>query len=217
MQIVEPCLINGGYCYKAFFPHLSASRGGNRYLKTHLTNNVSSAAVIWVPPRIVRNYTVSTLKLVYRGKITLWLLKKLQQVQYMKCRRIYERPWLLIQRHSQNGRILRPLHVMNGSAGRPSLKSRKQESSMLKECVQNLKKECADLVVGLAVFIARISQSALRCNMYCAKNNLNPNNCPVAFITTEHEQIFWCKKELLNIMKKAKKQSLWIGVWRHHF
>ena len=62
---------------------------------------------------------------------------------------------------------------MNGYAGPSPLKERKQGESMLKECSRNLKKECADLVVGSVVSIEQISQSAPRYKEY-STNELNP-------------------------------------------
>jgi hypothetical protein len=65
---------------------------------------------------------------------------------------------------------------MNGYAGRSPLKSRKPEGSTLKGCVQNLKREFAGLVVGMAVFTGQISQLVLQYRNWCLIDNLGPNS-----------------------------------------
>jgi hypothetical protein len=64
---------------------------------------------------------------------------------------------------------------MNGYVGQSPLRSQKPEDTMLRECARNLKRECADLVVGMAVFTEQISQSALRYKKWCSINYLSPN------------------------------------------
>src|SRR5690242_7074160 len=61
---------------------------------------------------------------------------------------------------------------MNGSAGYSPLKSQKPESSTWKGCPQNLKRECDDLVAGMAVSTGLTSPLALRYNMWCSINNV---------------------------------------------
>jgi len=59
---------------------------------------------------------------------------------------------------------------------------------MLKGCVQNLKREFADLVVGMAVFTGQISQLVLQYRQWCLIGNLSPNSLFAArkFITVLH-------------------------------
>ena len=47
---------------------------------------------------------------------------------------------------------------------------------MLKGCVQNLKREFADLVVGMAVFTGQISQLVLQYRQWCLIDNVSPNS-----------------------------------------
>src|SRR5258705_13623281 len=68
--------------------------------------------------------------------------------------RICERFSCPIPLHGQNGRILRHSRAMSGSAGLSPSRNRKREDSTLSEYARNLRKECADLAAGQAVFNA---------------------------------------------------------------
>jgi hypothetical protein len=65
---------------------------------------------------------------------------------------------------------------MNGYAGRSPLRSRKPEENMLKGCVQNSKRECAALVVGMAAFTGQISQSVPQYRKWCLIDGPSPNS-----------------------------------------
>ncbi len=47
---------------------------------------------------------------------------------------------------------------------------------MSKGCVQNLKREFADLAVGMAVFTGQIRQSVLQYRKWCLIDKLSPNS-----------------------------------------
>src|SRR2546429_8349404 len=69
---------------------------------------------------------------------------------------ICERFSFPIPLRGQNGRILRHLRAMSGSAGLSPSKNRKPEGSTLSGYARNLRKECAGLVAGQAVLTAEI-------------------------------------------------------------
>src|SRR6266702_6443410 len=92
------------------------------------------------------------------------------------CQRTYGKLSLLTRKREPHGRILRLLRAMNGYAGRSPFKNQKPEGSTWKGCARNSKSACADLAVGMAVFTARIRQSALRYKKEYSINKLKSHH-----------------------------------------
>jgi bacteriocin resistance YdeI/OmpD-like protein len=57
-----------------------------------------------------------------------------------------------------------------------SVKNQQPEGSTLNGCARNPKRACADLAVGMAVFTARIRQSALRYKKSSSRNKLKSHH-----------------------------------------
>ncbi len=68
------------------------------------------------------------------------------------CGKLYR----LILRLWRLGRISRHFPATNGFAGLSPLKPQRREKNMLAESFRNLRKGCAALAVGMAVFTGRI-------------------------------------------------------------
>ncbi len=78
---------------------------------------------------------------------------------------------------------------------------------MLKGCVQNLRRECADLAVGLGVSIGQIRRLVLQCNM-CLIDRLSPNSLFAAekcITSSQNDQ-----KTATRTTEKKERRNLWL-------
>ena len=95
---------------------------------------------------------------VFDGPVNdLWSKKESLTVRCTRCRRIYEKFSPLTRLRRRHGKISLRSRATNGFVGPSPLRNRKQGGSMSIGCVRSSKREYADPVVGLVVFIAKFS------------------------------------------------------------
>lgn len=100
--------------------------------------------------------------------------RKLLPARYTVCPQICKKRSAPTRRHLQNGMAWRRWHVTNGSAGRFLSRKKRHETSMFKGQSARSRRALAGLVVGLAVFIARIRLLVLQYNIFSA-DKASPN------------------------------------------